>query len=230
MDIFNEIITEEDDRNTVFEEYVKKYLSENKSKELFGYFNKFILSEYFKELVREYENLNDEDINDIKNKVKSDIESNNLTESDIKSRFEIYFSKKSLELIYIDLLVDEFEKRREYNDSGLEISEIQEIFDDIKIDINNWHENLSIFDTSLKEIIDYKISNKQREIRSETRQEFEKLFPNKKSIKEVLNRVIFKQQDYDKLKDYIYEDIYDLKIRKEHVNKELIFSYIRFIE
>ena len=225
INIFYDNIVEENEEDIILEEYIRNYVSRNNSNELLKYFDEFISSEYYNELLKEYENFNKGDIEDIQNKIKIDIESGNLIESDIKFRFEKYFSKKSSELKYNQLLTFENENIIVYLKSGLKVEELHEIFNKINIKINNWHEDWTIFDIPLKNTINNMINDKQREIRTKSRQKFEDTFPNKTSIREVLEKVIFKPEEYDKLKDYIYQDIYNLKIRSENINNDLIITY-----
>lgn len=225
INIYCDNIVEENEENLILEEYIRKYVSKSNSKELLKYFDEFISGEDYNELLKEFDSFNQEDIEDIQNKIKRDIESGNLIESDIKSRFEKYFSKKSLELEYNKLLTFENENISDYLKSGLKIEEIHEIFDKINLKINNWHEDWTIFDIPLKNTINNMVNDKQREIRTKSRQKFEDSFPNKTSIREVLEKVIFKPEEYDKLKDHIYQDIYKLKIRSENINNDLIIMY-----
>ena len=225
INIFYDNIVEENEEDIILEEYIRNYVSRNNSNELLKYFDEFISSEYYNELLKEYENFNKGDIEDIQNKIKIDIESGNLIESDIKFRFEKYFSKKSSELKYNQLLTFENENIIVYLKSGLKVEELHEIFNKINVKINNWHEDWTIFDIPLKNTINNMINDKQREIRTKSRQKFEDTFPNKTSIREVLEKVIFKPEEYDKLKDYIYQDIYNLKIRSENINNDLIITY-----
>ena len=225
INIFYDNIVEENEEDIILEEYIRNYVSKNNSNEVLKYFDEFISSEYYNELLKEYEYFNKGDIEDIQNKIKIDIESGNLIESDIKFRFEKYFSKKSSELEYNQLLTFENENISVYLKSGLKVEELHEIFNKINIKINNWHEDWTIFDIPLKNTINNMINDKQREIRTKSRQKFEDTFPNKTSIREVLEKVIFKPEEYDKLKDYIYQDIYNLKIRSENINNDLIITY-----
>ena len=229
-DIDNEIITENDDLDLIIEYYFEQYVSDNNSKEIIKYFNEFVNSDSYNELLCRYPTLNENDLDDIKNKIKMDIKNDNLTESDINKRFEIFFSKKYLEVQYTSSLSKEFEDTFKYKRYGLFETEIQEIFEKINNKIKNWHYDWTIFDTDLQETIEYHINQKLEEIRSSTRLKFEEVFPNKKSIRIVLNKLILPEKEYEDLKDIIYKDIFDLKIRSNDVKNELIINYYKFIK
>ena len=229
-DIDNEIITENDDLDLIIEYYFEQYVSDNNSKEIIKYYNEFVNSDSYNELLNRYPSLNENDLEDIKNKIKIDIKNENLTESDINKRFEIFFSKKYLEVQYTSSLSKEFEDTFKYKRYGLFETEIQEIFEKINNKIKNWHYDWTIFDTDLQETIEYHINQKLEEIRSSTRLKFEEVFPNKKSIRIVLNKLILPEKEYEDLKDIIYKDIFDLKIRSNDVKNELIINYYKFIK
>lgn len=223
IDISKGIITDEDDSDLIIENYFNSYLSTINSNEVFKYFEEYISGTLFKELLDKYDELNQEDVEDIKNKIKFDIEKENLNEGDINKRFEVYFSKKSLEIEYTHKL--KIQNHNKYTVHGLNRNEINEIFNEVSEKIKNWHEDWTIFDESLQKAIDIVVDKKLRDIRAKSNQKFEELFPNKKSIKDVLNKSILSENDFKQLTDRIYKDIFNLVIRSNDICDELIVEY-----
>ena len=222
IDISKGIITDEDDSDLIIENYFKSYLSTINSNEVFKYFDEYVAGNLFKELLNKYE-LNQEDVEDIKNKIKFDIENENLNEEDINKRFEVYFSKKSLEIKYTHELF--IQNHSKYTVHGLNRTEINEIFNEVNEKIKNWYHDWTIFDESLQKAIDVVVDKKLRDIRSISNQKFEELFPNKKSVKDVLDKPILSEYEYKQLTDKIYKDIFNLVIRSNDICDELISEY-----
>ena len=223
IDISKGVITDEDDSDLIIENYFKNYLSTINSNEVFKYFEEYVAGTLFKELLNKYDELNQEDVEDIKNKIKFDIENENLNEDDINKRFEVYFSKKSLEIEYIYKL--SIQNHSKYTVHGLNRNEINEIFDEVSEKIKNWHKDWTIFNESLQQAIDAVVDKKLRDIRTNSNQKFEELFPNKKSVKDVLNKSILSENEYKQLTDKIYKDIFNLVIRSNDICDELIIEY-----
>lgn len=223
IDISKGIITDEDDSDLIIENYFNSYLSTINSNEVFKYFEEYISGTLFKELLDKYDELNQEDVEDIKNKIKFDIEKENLNEEDINKRFEVYFSKKSLEIEYTHKL--KIQNHNKYTVHGLNRNDINEIFNEVSEKIKNWHQDWTIFDESLQKAIDIVVDKKLRDIRAKSNQKFEELFPNKKSIKDVLNKSILSENDFKQLTDRIYKDIFNLVIRSNDICDELIVEY-----
>ncbi len=223
IDISKGVITDEDDSDLIIENYFKNYLSTINSNEVFKYFEEYVAGTLFKELLNKYDELNQEDVEDIKNKIKFDIENENLNEDDINKRFEVYFSKKSLEIEYIYKL--SIQNHSKYTVHGLNRNEINEIFDEVSEKIKNWHQDWTIFNESLQQAIDAVVDKKLRDIRTNSNQKFEELFPNKKSVKDVLNKSILSENEYKQLTDKIYKDIFNLVIRSNDICDELIIEY-----
>lgn len=223
IDISKGVITDEDDSDLIIENYFKNYLSTINSNEVFKYFEEYVAGTLFKELLNKYDELNQEDVEDIKNKIKFDIENENLNEDDINKRFEVYFSKKSLEIGYIYKL--SIQNHSKYTVHGLNRNEINEIFDEVSEKIKNWHQDWTIFNESLQQAIDAVVDKKLRDIRTNSNQKFEELFPNKKSVKDVLNKSILSENEYKQLTDKIYKDIFNLVIRSNDICDELIIEY-----
>ena len=224
-DIIEGIITNDNDPNLVIENYFKNYISIVNSNEILIYFNEYVKGELFKELLVKYNNLNQNDVEDIKNKIKIDIEKENLNENDINKRFEIYFSKKSLEIKYVHDLSIEFQNHSKYEKYGLNDDEINEIQNRVCEKIKNWHQDWTIFDDNLQKAINSFVDKKLRDIRSHTNQRFNEMFPNKKAIKDVLNKSILPENEYEELTDKIYKDIFRLVIRSNDLCDELIIDY-----
>ena len=223
IDISKGIINDDNDSDLIIENYFKSYLSALNSNEVFKYFEEYLSGNLFKELVTQYDELNQEDIEDIKNKIKFDIEKENLNEKDINKRFEVYFSKKSLEIKYLnDLSIQNYSK---YKDYGLNRNEIKEIFNEVRDKIKNWHQDWIIFDESLQKTIDNVVDKKLRNIRTNSNQKFVELFPNKKSVKDILNKPILSENEYKQLTDKIYKDIFNLVIRSNNICDDLIIEY-----
>lgn len=229
IDIDNGIINSDDEPELIIERYIEQYISENNSKEIIKYYEKFIESDSYNELLKQYPILNEIDIEDIKNKIKMDIDNVNLTESDINKRFEIYFSKKYYEILYNDLLSKKFKNIHEYRKKGFKDSEIQDIFNEVSSKIKNWHDDWTIFDTDLQETIDNIINQKKGKISSNVRLKFEELYPNKRSVRLVLNKYVLPESDYNKFIDILYKDIFNLKIRIDDLNDDLIIKYYNYI-
>ena len=225
IDIDEGIITNDDNPDSIIENYFKDYLSEINSNEILKYFDGYINGISFNELLNNYNELDQDDVEDIKNKIKFDIGNENLNEGDIDKRFEIYFSKKALEIKYIRELDAEFQNHRKYIKLGLRDTEIDEIFENIYEKIINWHNDWTIFDENLQKSIDTFVDKKLRNLRSNTNQRFEEMFPNKKSIKDVLNKPILSEKEYEQLTDKIYKDMFDLTIRSNEICDELIIEY-----
>ena len=224
-DIFNGIITKDDDKDYVIEDYFKKYMIKNNSKEIFKYYEEYLHGELFNELLERFNELKQEDIDDIKNKVKEDINNENLNIGDIDIRFDIYFLKKSQEIKYSKLLNNEYNHINKYLKYGLYESEIKDILNEVHEKIINWHDDWSIFDDDLDKSIKKILDKKQREIRSETHLRFDELYPNKSSIRNVLNLSILSEKKYEKLKNKLDKGIYNLEIRIDNINDELIIKY-----
>lgn len=224
-DIYNGIITKENDIDQVIEDYFKKYLLNNNSKEIIKYYEEYLNGESFKELIGRFNELKQEDIEDIKNKVKDDINNENLNIEDIDKRFDIYFLKKSQEIKYSKLLENEYNNINKYLKSGLYESEIKDILNEVHEKIINWHDDWSIFDDDLDKSINKILDKKQREIRSETHLRFDELYPNKSSIRIVLELSILSEKKYEKLKNKLDKEIYNLEIRIDDINDELIIKY-----
>lgn len=224
-DIFNGIITKDDDKDYVIEDYFKKYMIKNNSKEIFKYYEEYLHGELFNELLERFNQLKQEDIDDIKNKVKEDINNENLNIGDIDIRFDIYFLKKSQEIKYSKLLNNEYNHINKYLKNGLYESEIKDILNEVHEKIINWHDDWSIFDDDLDKSIKKILDKKQREIRSETHLRFDELYPNKSSIRNVLNLSILSEKKYEKLKNKLDKGIYNLEIRIDNINDELIIKY-----
>lgn len=224
-DIYNGIITKENDIDQVIEDYFKKYLLNNNSKEIIKHYEEYLNGESFKELIGRFNELKQEDIEDIKNKVKEDINNENLNIEDIDKRFDIYFLKKSQEIKYSKLLENEYNNINKYLKSGLYESEIKDILNEVHEKIINWHDDWSIFDDDLDKSINKILDKKQREIRSETHLRFDELYPNKSSIRIVLELSILSEKKYEKLKNKLDKEIYNLEIRIDDINDELIIKY-----
>lgn len=223
IDISKGIITDENDSDLIIENYFKSYLSTLNSDEVFKYFEEYLGGTLFKELLDRYDELNQDDIDDIENKIKFDIKKENLTENDINKRFEVYFSKKSLEINYMYEL--SIQNHSKYEIHGLNRNEINEIFNEVGEKIKNWHEDWTIFDESLQKTIDSVVDKKLRNIRTKSNQKFVELFPNKKSVKDVLNKPILSENEYKQLTDKIYKDIFNLVIRSNNICDDLIIEY-----
>ena len=150
---------------------------------------------------------------------------NNLSESDMDSRFRKYFIYKINEIEYLSILESKYDNISELEERGLFKSEIYEIFLDIQKKIENWHNDFTIFDEDIDAQILKLIIEKENQIRSDARRRFESLFPNKSTVKKVLNVKILKEDEYLELNEYIYKNINSLKIRSNDISENLIINY-----
>ena len=224
-DLSNNQFNENDSIEDAFEYYIKNFVASSNSNSVKRYLENYLGSTEFNELLNEFDSLSDHDIEDIKNKVKMDIEFNNLYESDIPVRFRKYFIYKLKEIDYLNSLELKYENISEYEKRGLTVPEIYDIFVAIQEKIENWYNDWSIFDEDIDIQIFKLIDIKENQIRRESRQKFEELFPNKIIVKKVLNIKIFKEDDYLDLKRYVYKSIYDLKIRSKDITENLLIDY-----
>ena len=222
-DIMDNKLNDEMSVENIFEEYIKNQDSINKFNSLMEQFTEYVSGNEFDELLNEYNTLSSSDVDDVINKVRLDIESNNIHKSDIDVRFRRYFSYKLNEINFLNDL--ELIDTQDYEKKGLENSEINDVFNIIQQKIKNWHDDPLIFDEDLETRITDLFNEKENQIRKDSRHKFDKLFPNKNSIKKVLNMKILREEDYLSLKNYIYKDIQSLRIRSNDITENLLVEY-----
>ena len=87
--------------------------------------------------------------------------------------------------------------------------------------MNNLELKYEDIDSQIFKLIDIT----ENQIRRQSRQKFEELFPNKSIVKKVLKMKILKEDEYLDLKKYIYKNIHDLKIRSKDITENLLVEY-----
>ena len=223
MDIHLQKITDEDDFEDVLIEYFEQFYLDCNSNNMMNNYKKIINSAFYKDLLNSY-NFEDDDVEDINHKIKIDIQSKNLDEPDIINRFKIYFGCKFSELEY-KFELHNINKNKYIKEFNLTELEINEICNNVISRIENWHNDLSIFNKSCKYIFNKYLNDKLDLIRSNTRKEFEKRYETKEIIVSILGVQNISDEKYNKLIEDIYWDINELVIRSENVNDNLLIEY-----
>ena len=225
-DIFLNKINEDDDFEDIILEYFEQFYLDCNSHAMINYYENIVNSSFYTELIGYY-NLDDENVEDINNKIKADIQSKDLDKQDIINRFKIYFENKFLELEYKSKL-ENIDKNKYINEYNLYESEINDIINKVISLIENWYEDLSIFNKSCESIFNKCLNDEIDLIRSVTRKEFEKRYESKEIIINILRMQGIQKitdENYDRLIEDIYWDIKGLIIRQEDINDDLLKEY-----
>ena len=205
-------------------EYFEQFSLDGNSNSMNAHYNEIINSSFYKDLLGKYPLLDNNDIEDINLKVKLDMSSDNLDKNNLIKRFRIYFENKCLEKKYKHDLM-QIDKKRYLEEFNLRMYELDEIINKAIIIVENWHENLSVFNDSCNTIFKRLLTVKLDSIRSEVRREFEMRYENKDVICSILDVSIITDIKFNSMIDEIYKDINLLLIRIDDINDDLIVRY-----
>lgn len=199
--------------------YFDEYKSIKRKMELNHFLREYIRTESFNSIIKYY---SDEIVINVINNVKRDISNDKtMDKNKIILKIKDYLQNEKIKIILLkefEILKGDIPKiSKEYN---LTIKEVDEIFNQMKVDINN-----NSVECSLDVYLKSKLAEKIELNKSDSRIKLNNVIKGEK----IREEISFEESDLDEVTDEIGELIYYNQIRSHEITEELIIKKLRWV-